>query len=90
MNLDARPTIPEHVMARQVGTETVLLNLQTGVYFGLDGVGSAVWAGLQQGGSLRDICSDLAARYDAPATQIEGDVLRLAADLVRGGLVVLP
>ena len=90
MNLDARPTIPEHVMARQVGAETVLLNLQTGVYFGLDSVGTEVWALLEQGASLRAIGEELAARYDAPPAQIEADVLRLAGDLARSGLVVLP
>jgi hypothetical protein len=32
--------IPDGVATRQLGGETVLLNLETGTYFGLDAVGS--------------------------------------------------
>ena len=37
---DARLQISEQVVTRRVGDETVLLNLESGIYFGLDPVGS--------------------------------------------------
>lgn len=36
MNLTDKVSIPAAVMARDLGTETVILNLDSGVYFGLD------------------------------------------------------
>ena len=41
MNLDTRLTIPTQVMSRLVGEETVLLDLASGHYFGLDNVGKS-------------------------------------------------
>ncbi len=41
MQLDTRLSVPPQVMSRMVGDETVLLDLASGVYFGLDGVGQA-------------------------------------------------
>ena len=35
--------IPEDVVHRMVGDEAVLLQLDSGVYYGLDPVGSRIW-----------------------------------------------
>ena len=40
MTLNDNLRIPDQVATRQLGGETVLLNLETGTYFGLDAVGS--------------------------------------------------
>ncbi|MBK9987508.1 MAG: hypothetical protein IPP21_11335 [Betaproteobacteria bacterium] len=44
MNLSDKVTIPTQVMARTVGDETVILDLASGTYFGLDPVGAHVAA----------------------------------------------
>ena len=53
--LDNRVAIPESVIAREVDGETVLLNLDTGIYFGLDAVGTAIWRAIQEDGRLMDV-----------------------------------
>ena len=47
-----RYRIPEDVVSREVGGEAVLLNLATGTYFGLDGVGTEIWNLLAREGHL--------------------------------------
>ena len=54
MDLDTQLTIPPQVMSRLVGEETVLLDLATGMYFGLDGVGKLVWESVSDGLTLAE------------------------------------
>lgn len=88
MNLTDRFSAPKHVMARVVGDETVILDLQSGVYFGLDPVGTEIWKLLSAGTSLAGICTALLARYDVTAAQLEPDVLKLASELQSRGLIL--
>ena len=43
MKLSDRVQIPQEVIARQVGGETVMLDLAKGSYYGLDPVGARMW-----------------------------------------------
>lgn len=79
--------IPAQVMARQVGDETVILDLVSGLYFGLDEVGSRVWELIAQGESLAAICRMLVAEYDVPADTLASDVASLVGDLQERGLI---
>ena len=81
-------TIPEHVMARQVGEECVMLDLASGTYFGLDPVGARVWQLLVERRPLDEVCATLAEEFDAPQERIEQDVRRLLDELVALGLAV--
>lgn len=87
MNLSTRFCIPQGVMARVVGDETVILDLQSGVYFGLDPVGTDVWQLLAQGMSLADVCAALVGKYEVTQAQLESDVSRLADEMHSRGLV---
>ena len=83
-----RVRVAEQVMARQVGEETVMLDLESGTYFGLDPVGARIWQLLEQGRAREEICEALASEYDAPREQIEADVSTLLAELASHGLTV--
>ena len=81
MNLTDKVTIPEQVMARQVGEETVILDLASGTYFGLDPVGARIWQLLTEGKTLVEACATMLAEYEVTREDIERDVLSLAEDL---------
>lgn len=87
MNLSDTVTIPAEVMARSVGDETVLLDLASGTYFGLDPVGARIWALMGEGRSLRAVCDVIQGEYDVTRDTIEADVLRLLGQLRAKGLV---
>jgi hypothetical protein len=49
MNQHDRVVIPERLLVQQLNCETVILDLDSGTYFGLDEVGTRVWQLLAQG-----------------------------------------
>ena len=81
MNLSDKITIPAQVMARQVGQETVILDLASGTYFGLDPVGARIWQLMVEGKTLAEVCEAMLAEYDVTAEKIELDVLALTQEL---------
>jgi hypothetical protein len=80
-------TIPPEVMARQVGDETVLLDLASGKYFGLDPVGTRMWHLLAEGKPLAAVCDAIAAEFEVARPQVEEDLQQLLAELKTEGLV---
>ena len=81
MNLSDKITIPAQVMARQVGQETVILDLASGTYFGLDPVGARIWQLMVEGKTFAEVCEAMLAEYDVTAEKIELDVLALVQEL---------
>jgi hypothetical protein len=78
MNLSDKVTIPAQVMARTVGEETVILDLASGTYFGLDPVGARIWQLLGEGRTLAEVCDAMQQSHDVSRADIERDVLCLA------------
>jgi len=81
MNLSDKVTIPAQVMARTVGDETVILDLASGTYYGLDPVGARVWQLMREGQSLGQLCAVMLDEYAVTREDIERDVLALAQAL---------
>ena len=88
MQLDSKLSIPPQVMSRLVGDETVLLDLASGVYFGLDGVGKVIWESVSEGNNLGQAVAIIVAEYDVDEEQAQIDVIEFARDLVTRGLLV--
>lgn len=77
------------VLSRELGGETVLLNLESGVYYGLDAIGTRVWNLLTtHERSLADVCSVLAEEYDVARETLHDDLTALVRDLCEKQLLV--
>jgi hypothetical protein len=87
MDLDSHLTVPPQVMSRLVGEETVLLDLATGMYFGLDGVGKVIWESVSDGHTLAQAADAIVDAYEVDIEQAQADVLDFAGDLVERGLL---
>jgi hypothetical protein len=88
MQLDQRIQVSDDVVAREVAGEMVLLDLASGLYFGLDPVGSRIWNRLsEEPCSLAELCDLIEAEFDAPRDQIEGDIVALALEFSEKKLV---
>jgi len=87
MQLDAKLSIPPQVMSRLVGDETVLLDLSSGIYFGLDGVGKRIWELVAEGHSLGEAATLIASSYEVDEATAQADVIEFASDLVERGLL---
>ncbi len=80
--------VGEDVVFRELDGEAVILNLASGVYFGLDEVGTRIWQLIEQHGGLRDVLARLREEYDAAPDVLEHDLVDLASQLAAKGLVV--
>jgi len=87
LSLDARLSIPQDVIYREIDGEAVILNLQTGVYFGLDPVGTRIWQLLEESLSLATVCQAIEQEFNAARPTIERDVIDLVSRLLDKGLV---
>lgn len=82
-----RYSVCETVVAQQVGEETVLLELDSGTYYSLNGVASAVWRGITDGLSIPELVDAVLDRYDVSREQAATDVERLLDDDADLGLL---
>jgi hypothetical protein len=74
-------------MSRLVGDETVLLDLASGIYFGLDGVGQKIWEAVTEGRSLGEAATAIVNDYEVEEAQAQSDVIKFAGELVTRGLL---
>jgi hypothetical protein len=87
LSLDHRVSMSPDVVYRTLGDEAVVLNLDSGMYFGLNGVGNRIWE-LVLEHDLRTVCELLSREFDAPRDVIERDVIALVQALLEKKLVV--
>jgi hypothetical protein len=79
--------ISDAVVFRELDGEAVLLNLDSGVYFGLDEVGTRFWQLVEQHGRLEPVLTALFQEYDVTEDVLHADLARLVAALVDKGLM---
>ena len=86
LTLDQTVAVSEDAVFRELDGESVVLNLETGMYYGLDAVGTTVWRAIEPTGTLRQALTRVLAEFDAEESLAETDLLELAAGLIEKGL----
>lgn len=66
---------------------TVLLDLDTELYFGLNAVGTMIWSGLRDGNPIDTIVTEVAQKFEVPIATVQVDAAELLEQLVSKGLV---
>lgn len=89
LSLASRPRIPDGVVFQSLQDELVLLNLHTGIYFGLNQVGARMWQLIHdhQRAPLKKVLDALVDEYDVKPDRCAGDLLALVASLEENRLV---
>jgi len=85
--LDAAFRIPDEVIFRELDGEAVVLNLDTGIYFGLDAVGTRIWRLLAERKPLKAVLDSLIDEYEAPPDRLQRDLLAFVERLDDKGLL---
>ncbi|HVR96943.1 MAG TPA: PqqD family protein [Thermoanaerobaculia bacterium] len=75
------------VLFRELGEEAVVLDPESGIYYGLNEVGTTAWKLLAGGSRLGEVKTALLAAYDAPPERIWSDLIDLIHDLSEHRLV---
>ena len=87
--LDRSLRLPKDVIFRELDGEAVVLNLESGIYFGLDAVGTRVWRLCEELGSLQAVWEAMQREFDAPRETLRSDLLAFVDELSAHGLVAV-
>ncbi|MBD6615045.1 lasso peptide biosynthesis PqqD family chaperone [Komarekiella sp. 'clone 1'] len=67
--------------------EAVILDINSGVYYGLNQVGVSIWNLIQAPKTVKEIRDALLAEYEVDSQACETDILVLLEDLATKGLI---
>lgn len=82
-------TASDRQVSSDLAGEQVILNLENGVYYGLDPVGNDVWSLLDRPVAVSTIVDELMETYEVERPRLESDVLALLKDMNEHGLLVV-
>lgn len=82
-----RARVPEHVVDRTFGDQTVLLNLDTGQYHGLNRTGGRILELVRETGDLSVVAARMAEEYGREEPEMSADLVELCALLSARGLL---
>jgi hypothetical protein len=87
--LPVRVTVSPNVLFQQLEDESVLLNLNNDRYYGLDDVGTRMWALLSEHGDVATALGHLSVEYGAEVDDavLRHDLGELIRNLVTAGLI---
>ena len=78
--------LSKDALFRDLDGEAVILDLDSGTYFGLNAVGTRIWQLIQQHGRLMAVFDELCREYDVAPDKLESDLLELVSRLVEARL----
>lgn len=84
-----RVTDPDDVLMSNLQEESVMLNLTSERYFGLDNVGTRMFSVLTNSASIEAAYESLAEEYDVDRQVLREDLIVLVENLLQQGLVII-
>jgi Coenzyme PQQ synthesis protein D (PqqD) len=69
--------------------EAVILNLKSGIYYGLNPVGARVWSLIQQPQTVRTVLETLLEEFDVELNRCQRDLFALLEDMASKDLIVI-
>jgi len=74
-------------VSRDMAGEAAILNLTSGVYYGLNPIGARIWNLIQEPKTLGEINETILREYEVNTDRCEADVRALLSQLAEQGLV---
>src|SRR5437588_4383546 len=82
-----RVVVPSHVLVRFLDKESVLLNIDTERYFGLDETGTRMWQLVTAAPNIETAYQQLLEEYEVAPELLRDNLTDLLARLVENGLL---
>lgn len=77
------------LISTEMDGEVVMMSIEKGSYFGLEGVGGAIWERMAGPVTLDEIVAALLADFEIEESQCRADTEAFVDELVGNGLVVV-
>ena len=87
ISLDSTVAVGKNTVFRDMDGEAVILDLESGTYFGLNDVGTRMWQLMEQHGTPRAALGTLIEEFDVAPDVLEQDLITLASELAEKGLL---
>lgn len=87
--LDSRVEVPEHAVFRRFAAETVVLDIRTGKYHGLDQAAARMLEALVETGDVRTAAERLATQSERPFGEVARELCELCISLETRELIAL-
>ena len=84
-----RVVVPTHVLVRHFDGESVLLNLESEIYFGLDSMGTRMWEVATRAASIEAAYAALLQEFEVEPEVLRANLVELISRLVENGLLKL-
>ena len=81
--------VPDDVLMRELDGESVILDLASEKYFGLDDIGTRMWQILEDSDTVQEAYDILLQEYDVDSQQLLKDLQELVEQLVNSNLLIL-
>lgn len=82
-------SVPDTVLMRELDGESVILDLDSENYYGLDDVGTRIWQVLSSSATIGEAYETLLREYDVEPERLQLDIQDLLNQLVGNGLLLL-
>ena len=83
----SKVVVSQDQVSCDLSVEAAILNLKSGVYFGLNTVGVSIWKLIQEPKTIKEIREALVDEYDVEPKRCEKDILELVQELSTHGLI---
>ena len=77
----------EELVSSNLDGETVMMSVENGKYYGMDAIGSRVWALIKQPRSVSELCDILLREFNVARERCEKDVLIFLNKLAEDNLI---
>ena len=75
------------LVASDLDEKKVMMNIESGKYFGLDSIGSRIWELIEKPHTVRELVLELLKEYDVEENACRHDVLAFISKLYDQGLI---
>jgi hypothetical protein len=87
ITLESTVVVAPKLVSCELEGEAAILNLSTGIYYGLDKVGASIWEMISHPVKVSLVRDAMLERYEVEADRCAKDLLALLVDLNERGLI---
>jgi hypothetical protein len=87
ISADSRIVLSKDQASCDLAGERAVVNLKSGVYYGLDPMGTRIWMLLQEPLTFAALCDSVMQDYDVEGPRLESDMREFLSELAHQGLV---
>lgn len=89
VNLDSTVSRRPDLVATAIDQDKVFLDVESGKYYGMNAIGSAIWDLLETPISVRDLCLLLKDRFDVSDQMCQEETVEFCQSLADSGSLVV-